>query len=705
MNKVKLIIWDLDQVLWDGILAENTNISNNKRYNLSKKVIPFLNNRGIINSICSKNDFNKAKNELEIMGIFKYFIFPKIEFSNKGLLVKQIIEECNFRPINVIFVDDNIINRNEVLYYTKDITIKDENFLFDIITDDFFTNLKKKNRLNDYKLLEKKKKDKKNKFNNDNEKFLKSLKLQCYLYSVTNANFKKHKSRIFELLNRTNQLNYTKIRVKVENDILYYVMKYDFYIVNVKDIYAEYNTIGIICFDSKNKILLHFCFSCRLLGLMIENKLYEYFNYPNIKIIDGVAIPLEKKKINWIKIYNKGKSELYKVKNISYPYTDTLCIRGSCEISYLFNSINRLNNLIIKKQKHDNVSENHTSLIYLSQNPAKKGLKLLLKDSNYYNSNYFRKDKDSDIYLFSIADTLSSTILLHKPTNLYVSLTTYEIEKNFDFINDNNFEIQGAAHKKFSLSEFENIIKKVIYEYKDKIIIFQNGYSKSEYYTNYIDIIKKYINFRNIFLLDVNKFATDNSKLVGGHRNHFIQEVNINLWIELVSIIRNIYNTNSKLYPIFFSNFFENCYITKHGRNFIKINQIYEDIFEKRLLSINLTFNNYKNIEDCNNSGIYFSFPSYFIKKYNKYFPVRKYKFSFYSKINSHTKNNITHKIRIFTGIKWIESCKILTNKYMEYKFEEVFDFNNTSTYRIIYTNIYEDLCINIYNPMLIELN
>ena len=274
MNNIKLIIWDLDEVIWNGILAENTNIINNDRYNISKKVIPFLNERGIINSICSKNKFNNAKKVLEDMEIFNYFVFPKISFSNKGLLVKEIIDECNFRAVNVVFVDDNIVNRNEVLYHNEGIIVKDENFLFDILENEDFLNLKKKNRLEDYKLLEKKKYNKKKKFNNDNDKFLKSLQLKVNLYLITQGNFNRYKDRILEIINRTNQLNYTKKRTENENDILYFIEKYDFYIVIAEDIYTNYDIIGIACLDNKNNELIHFCFSCRLMGLMIENKLY-----------------------------------------------------------------------------------------------------------------------------------------------------------------------------------------------------------------------------------------------------------------------------------------------------------------------------------------------------------------------------------------------------------------------------------------------
>ena len=58
MNKVKLIIWDLDDTLWDGSIMVSNNVNLRISYIDSIKE---LNNRGVVNSICSNNylDFTK----------------------------------------------------------------------------------------------------------------------------------------------------------------------------------------------------------------------------------------------------------------------------------------------------------------------------------------------------------------------------------------------------------------------------------------------------------------------------------------------------------------------------------------------------------------------------------------------------------------------------------------------------------------------
>ena len=61
-EKIKLVIWDLDETFWEGTISENAGKSINipeRNINIVKE----LTNRGIINSICSKNDYDTVREE------------------------------------------------------------------------------------------------------------------------------------------------------------------------------------------------------------------------------------------------------------------------------------------------------------------------------------------------------------------------------------------------------------------------------------------------------------------------------------------------------------------------------------------------------------------------------------------------------------------------------------------------------------------
>lgn len=120
--KVKLIIWDLDDTLWEGTLAEGDQLQlSSFRGNL----IRALNTHGIVNAICSKNDYEMAKKRLIELELWAEFVFPKISFSPKGPIVKQILDEMHLRPENTLFIDDNNMNLREVEHYVPGITTLD----------------------------------------------------------------------------------------------------------------------------------------------------------------------------------------------------------------------------------------------------------------------------------------------------------------------------------------------------------------------------------------------------------------------------------------------------------------------------------------------------------------------------------------------------------------------------------------------------
>jgi HAD superfamily phosphatase (TIGR01681 family) len=54
MKKIKCVVWDLDNTIWKGILSENDDVI---LFDGIKDILAELDNRGIINSIASKNDY------------------------------------------------------------------------------------------------------------------------------------------------------------------------------------------------------------------------------------------------------------------------------------------------------------------------------------------------------------------------------------------------------------------------------------------------------------------------------------------------------------------------------------------------------------------------------------------------------------------------------------------------------------------------
>src|SRR5690606_15186789 len=155
----KLLIWDLDDTLWQGTLAEgDVPILHQSRIDAIRQ----LNAAGVVHSICSKNDRQKAKSELEQFGLWNEFVFAEISFEPKGELVKRIISDMQLRAPDVVFIDDNEMNLREVEFVNPGIRTIDargdaaDMFLAELLEKTRGIN---KSRIPEYRILEQKRAD------------------------------------------------------------------------------------------------------------------------------------------------------------------------------------------------------------------------------------------------------------------------------------------------------------------------------------------------------------------------------------------------------------------------------------------------------------------------------------------------------------------------------------------------------------------
>src|ERR1041385_6997326 len=212
-DKVKLIVWDLDDTFWEGTLEEGgiTPIDSNLA------LVRELCRRGIISSICSKNDHARTKTKLEELGIWDHFVFPAISFAPKGKAIAQMIEAAALRPQNVLFIDDNPINREEVKFFNPEIMTAHPTEVLSTLLE--HPHLAGKpdpelTRLKQYQFLQRKVEEREAS-DLSNEDFLRASNLQVTIDQDVLENF----DRVVELINRTNQLNYTKRRLNTEEEV------------------------------------------------------------------------------------------------------------------------------------------------------------------------------------------------------------------------------------------------------------------------------------------------------------------------------------------------------------------------------------------------------------------------------------------------------------------------------------------------------
>lgn len=297
LTDIKLVIWDLDETFWDGTLSEGPIQAISENIERVKDLC----HRGVMNSICSKNDFDIAKAELEKLQVWDYFVFPSIMWGPKGEQVRQIIERMKLRAVNVLVVDDNALNLEEIKYYNADINVLDPVDWAEVETADWGKEDRVLKRLNNYRLLESKL-DAATTFVGDNESFLRKSNIRCHLSVLDLVN--DDLDRVVEVLNRTNQLNFTKRRFRSGVAQLLHDLRRSQsvgYVVHVVDDYGDYGLCGFVSV-SGNGTVDDFAFSCRLLDMGVERAILQYLGEKHDELNVPFQSELPDSRVDWVTI-------------------------------------------------------------------------------------------------------------------------------------------------------------------------------------------------------------------------------------------------------------------------------------------------------------------------------------------------------------------------------------------------------------------
>jgi FkbH-like protein len=292
-EKIKLVVWDLDDTLWRGTLSEEEVELDESRGELVRT----LNRRGIVNAICSKNDPDRAREQLELAGLWDEFVFRSIAWEPKGRRVAQIIDDMGLRARNVLFVDDNVGNLQEALHFSPELQVAEPELLDRLLDlpqaagkDDSSLS-----RLAQYRVLERKHADREQ-ASGSNEEFLRSCEIRVGLFEPG----PEDAERVLELVNRSNQLNFTKTRLtEAELEARLREPGRETRAVHVSDRYGDYGLAGF--YSLADGRLSDLVFSCRILHMGVEQWLYERLGRPEVEIRGEVASELEREQpVDWV---------------------------------------------------------------------------------------------------------------------------------------------------------------------------------------------------------------------------------------------------------------------------------------------------------------------------------------------------------------------------------------------------------------------
>ena len=291
---IRLVVWDLDNTFWDGTLSEGGIVFREER----AAIVVELAGRGIISSICSKNDFAAVRAILLEHGIWNSFVFPSIDWSPKGPRLAGLIEDAQLRPASILFIDDSPANLHEARHFVPDVQTRDADYVAAMLDDPLLAGKPDPGqvRLKQYRVLEQRGAARLT-AGGDNAAFLRASNIRVRF----DIGIETHMDRAVELIARTNQLNFTKIRLPADataaREQLREFASHSWVqvgLVHVVDDYGDYGLVGFyaILRTASQFRLEHFCFSCRILGMGVESWLYRRLGRPAIEVRGEVLTDL-----------------------------------------------------------------------------------------------------------------------------------------------------------------------------------------------------------------------------------------------------------------------------------------------------------------------------------------------------------------------------------------------------------------------------
>jgi len=339
-NTKKLIILDLDDTLWGGIVGdvgwENLQLGGHdhigEAFSDFQKALKSLTKKGILLAIVSKNEestaLNAIKNNPEMVLKLDDFVSYRINWDDKAQNISEILNELNLGAQSAVFLDDNPVERSRVNDALPEIFVPElpvnklfyKSFLLDLKCFDSpsVTN----EDINRTKLYLAKKQRESLKSNLGSVlDWLESLKTEVKIDEVNKGNLQ----RTVQLLNKTNQMNLSTRRMSEAELLNWLDADYTkMWVFTVSDKFSDSGLTGMISLEITEGTgqIVDFILSCRVMGRNIEElmvyKVYDYAKQSGLNQLKAKFIETAKNKPCFHFWKNLSNFEYFEKGNIFY---------------------------------------------------------------------------------------------------------------------------------------------------------------------------------------------------------------------------------------------------------------------------------------------------------------------------------------------------------------------------------------------------
>ena len=268
-KKVKCLVWDLDNTLWDGILVED----GPERLRLKpgvRDVIETLDRRGILHSIASKNNPEDAVQILRKFDLEQYFLCPQISWQPKSQAIRTVAQQLNIGLDTLLFVDDSTFELEEVRAACPEVRLLNAELFRDLYDRDDCqvpVTAESQERRKLYQ-VEASRQAIAQSFSHDYMAFLRHSEIELTVRPMTEENLQ----RVHELTQRTNQMNFSGNRY--DREVLRKLLAtpdLDTFVLSCKDRFGSYGVIGFSVVNRREPRMIDLMFSCRIQSKRVEH--------------------------------------------------------------------------------------------------------------------------------------------------------------------------------------------------------------------------------------------------------------------------------------------------------------------------------------------------------------------------------------------------------------------------------------------------
>jgi FkbH-like protein len=269
----KVIVCDLDNTLWDGVIGEGLGVRHCRN---RQRILKDLKARGIILAICSKNNPENVKWINSVLS-GDDFVISEVSWGSKVGGIGRIAEMLNLKTKDFVFIDDRPDERAMVsdayaglvaldpCEEATWISLETWSRLLNAATGSDRTELYKQRAEREKLLAARSDED-------ESGEVLTNLKLELDIRRSADGDLK----RIHELINRTNQWNLQGSRCSFQDVKGWHASdNYRIYSARVKDKFGDMGLISVCVAEFKaNALELQiFVLSCRVFGFGVETML------------------------------------------------------------------------------------------------------------------------------------------------------------------------------------------------------------------------------------------------------------------------------------------------------------------------------------------------------------------------------------------------------------------------------------------------